>query len=66
MTIGIIAFDGAHAIDFVGPYEIWRHAAGLIQGIEVGLYTISGAEEILAGHGLRVRTSGRLPQRWTS
>jgi transcriptional regulator GlxA family with amidase domain len=62
MTVGIIVFDGADAIDFVGAYEVWRQAAGLIEGIEVGLYTISGSEEIVAGHGLRVRTDGRLPQ----
>ena len=62
VNIGIVAFDGADEVDFVGPYEVWRHAASLVENVDVGLYGLTGAKEIVAAHGLRVQTEGRLPK----
>jgi len=60
--IGIVLFDGVDELDFVGPYEIWSHAGQAVPSIDVGLYALSGAPEIVASHGLRVRTEGGLPR----
>jgi transcriptional regulator GlxA family with amidase domain len=62
VNIGIVAFDGADEVDFVGPYEVWRHAASLLVNVDVGLYVLGGAREIVAAHGLRVQTEGGLPK----
>src|SRR5580692_12203188 len=61
MNIGIVAFDGADELDFVGPYEVWHQAARVVPSIDVGLYALAGIREIVGAHGLRVRTEGGLP-----
>jgi len=61
MNIGIVAFDGADELDFVGPYEVWHQAARAVPSIDVGLYALAGVREIVGAHGLRVRTEGSLP-----
>lgn len=62
MRIRILAFDGADEIDISGPYEIFKHAAGLQKDIDVQLVTLpeesSKRSEIVAHHGMRIHTDG--------
>lgn len=60
MRIDILVFDGADEIDFVGPQEVFRRAASLKKGIEVGLVSLEPQLEVTAQFGLRVHPDGVL------
>lgn len=59
-TIKIVIFDGADEFDFVGPYEVLKHASRLGIDLEVDLVTLEFKEEVIAQHGLRVKPDGVL------
>ena len=54
MKIRIVVFDGADELDFVGPWEIFRRAARLQDGVDVALVTLEQQPEVKAAAGLRV------------
>ncbi|MGZ3504406.1 MAG: DJ-1/PfpI family protein [Vulcanimicrobiaceae bacterium] len=60
--IAILAFDGADELDVVGPFEVLQPAAPDAD-IELRLFSVSGRPEIVAQHGLRLRTEGQVDGR---
>lgn len=60
MHIRILAFDGADELDFIGPLEVFRRAARLVAGVDVGLVTLAPSEQVTAAYGLRVVPDGVL------
>jgi transcriptional regulator GlxA family with amidase domain len=57
--IGIVLFDGAEELDFVGPWEVFTMAARSVPGLEV--VTVAEAERpIVCAKGLRVLPDRRL------
>lgn len=58
MKIRILVFDGADEIDFIGPYEVFRRAAKLVEGMDVRLVTLEPREQITAALGLRLVPDG--------
>jgi transcriptional regulator GlxA family with amidase domain len=60
MKIRIVVFDGADELDFVGPYEVFRHMTTLGKDIDVKLVTLEHKSEIIAQHGLKVHPDGIL------
>jgi transcriptional regulator GlxA family with amidase domain len=60
MHICILVFDGADELDFIGPLEIFRRAANLVDGIDVNLVTLAPCEQVSAAYGLRVVPDGVL------
>ena len=59
-AVRVVVYDGADEIDFVGPYEVFRRAAGLRAGLDVRLVTLEPQREVTAAHGLCVRPDGVL------
>ncbi len=58
-SIGIVLFEGAEELDFAGPWEVFKMAATLREGIEV--FTLAQAEgPIRCAKGLRVLPDHRL------
>jgi transcriptional regulator GlxA family with amidase domain len=62
MKAQIVLFDGFDELDAIGPYEVLRTAAVAGADLTVELATLHPTEEILAGHGLRVRPQARLAE----
>jgi transcriptional regulator GlxA family with amidase domain len=60
MHIRILVFDGADELDFIGPLEVFRRAAKLVEGIDVDLVTLDPCEQVTAAYGLRVAPDGVL------
>ena len=60
MQIEIVAFDGFDELDAIGPYEVLRNAATVVQDLDVRLVGARGAGEVTASHGLRVVVGGGL------
>jgi len=54
VKIRIVVFDGVDELDFVGPWEIFRRAARLQEGVDVALATLERQPEVKAAAGLRV------------
>ena len=52
-TIGILLFDGAEELDFVGPWEVFTMAAELGDGFEVRTIA-ERAETVTAAKGMRI------------
>jgi transcriptional regulator GlxA family with amidase domain len=55
MRIDIIVFPGFDELDAIGPFEVLQNAAALGAGFVVRLVAPTGAGEIAAAHGLRIR-----------
>jgi len=53
VKIRIVVFDGVDELDFVGPWEIFRRAARLQEGVDVALATLERQPEVKAAAGLR-------------
>ena len=47
----ILVFDGADELDFVGPWEIFRRAARVREGVDVTLVTLDHQPEVKAAPG---------------
>lgn len=60
MKVQIVLYPGYDELDAIAPYEVLRNAAREGADIQTELVTLGGAEETVAGHDLRVRTTGRL------
>ncbi len=60
MKAQIIIFDGFDELDAIAPFEVLQNAAAAGANIQVKLVTVSGAEEVVAAHGLCVRPHARL------
>jgi transcriptional regulator GlxA family with amidase domain len=57
--IGIVLFDGAEELDFVGPWEVFKMAATLREGVEVETLAFSEAP-IRCAKGMRVLADARI------
>jgi transcriptional regulator GlxA family with amidase domain len=55
MRIDIIVFPGFDELDAIGPFEVLQNAAALAADFVVRLVAPTGAGEIVAAHGLRIR-----------
>jgi transcriptional regulator GlxA family with amidase domain len=53
MTIGVLLFDGAEELDFVGPWEVFTMAAQIDDGFEV-VTVAERAETVTAAKGMRI------------
>ena len=53
MTIGVLLFDGAEELDFVGPWEVFTMAAQLDDGFKV-VTVAEQAETVTAAKGMRI------------
>jgi len=60
MKIGIVVFDGADELDFVGPHEVLRAAAKAGKDVETTLLSFEPQLEVVAGFGLKLRPDGVL------
>lgn len=60
MRFQILIFDGFDELDAIAPYEVLQDAVREKKGDGVELVTVEEAAEITAGHGLKVRPTGRL------
>lgn len=54
VSIAIIVFEGADELDFIGPFEVFRHAARLGAQLDASLCAIDAQLEITAAHGLAI------------
>ena len=55
MKMQIVIFDGFDELDAIAPFEILKNAAAVGADLQVELMTVDDAEEVTAGHGLRIR-----------
>ncbi len=53
MTIGVLLFDGAEELDFVGPWEVFTMAAQIDDGFHV-VTIAERAETVTAAKGMRI------------
>lgn len=60
MDVEILLFDGFDELDAIGPYEVFRLAAGHSSGIDAHLVTAAPSDSIEARGGLRVEPDGTL------
>jgi transcriptional regulator GlxA family with amidase domain len=60
MRIDIIVFAGFDELDAIGPYEVLQNAAALGADFVVRLVAPTGAGEIVAAHGLRIRAEAAM------
>ena len=60
MKAQIVIFDGFDEMDAVAPFEVLQNAAMAGADIQVELVTLAGEQEVVASHGLRLRTHARL------
>jgi len=60
LEVAILVFDGVDELDAIGPYEVFRNAAGLGADLRARLVTLEPADEITGSHGLRFRPDGTL------
>jgi transcriptional regulator GlxA family with amidase domain len=60
MRIEIVVYDGFDELDAIGPYEVLRNAATVVEDLDVRLVAANGSREVVASHGLRVGVDGAL------
>jgi len=60
MKIGIVVYDGADELDFIGPHEVLRAAAKAGKDVQTSLLSIEPQAEVVAGFGLKLRPEGEL------
>jgi transcriptional regulator GlxA family with amidase domain len=60
MRIDIILFPGFDELDAIGPFEVLQNAVLVGADFEARLVSPSGAGEVVAAHGLRVRAEAAL------
>jgi transcriptional regulator GlxA family with amidase domain len=60
MRIEIVVYDGFDELDAIGPYEVLRNAASVVEDLEVELVGLEGGGVVTASHGLRVTVDGGL------
>ncbi len=53
MTVGVLLFDGAEELDFVGPWEVFTMAAQLDDGFKV-VTVAERADAVTAAKGMRI------------
>ena len=54
MKIEIVVFDGFDELDAIGPFEVLRNAATVVEDLDVRLVGAAGAGTVTASHGLRL------------
>lgn len=65
MRIDIVIFPGFDELDALGPFEVLTSAAKLGADFDARLVSSSGAGEVVAAHGLRVRVdAGMREEPW--
>jgi transcriptional regulator GlxA family with amidase domain len=60
MRIEIVVYDGFDEMDAVGPYEVLRNAATVVEDLDVVLVGAGGAGEVVGSHGMKVVVDGPL------
>ena len=60
MRIEIVVYDGFDELDAIGPFEVLRNAATVVEDLDVRLVGADGAGTVTASHGLRVLVDGGL------
>lgn len=60
MRIEIVVFGGFDEMDAVGPYEVLRNAATVVEDLDVRLVGTDGAGEVTGSHGMRVAVDAGL------
>jgi transcriptional regulator GlxA family with amidase domain len=60
MRIEIVVFDGFDELDAIGPFEVLRNAATVVEDLDVRLVGANGGGDVTASHGLRVAVEGTL------
>jgi transcriptional regulator GlxA family with amidase domain len=60
MRIEIVVYDGFDEMDAVGPYEVLRNAATVVEDLDVRLVGSDGPREFVGAHGMRVVVDGGL------
>lgn len=59
-NVSILLYDGFDELDAVGPYEVFRTAAGFGADCDVQLVTFDERETVTANHGTEVVVDGQL------
>ncbi|HEX8120275.1 MAG TPA: DJ-1/PfpI family protein [Solirubrobacteraceae bacterium] len=54
MRIEIVVYDGFDELDAIGPFEVLRNAATVVEDVDVRLVGAEGGGEVTASHGLRI------------
>jgi transcriptional regulator GlxA family with amidase domain len=54
MRIEIVVYDGFDEVDAIGPYEVLRNAARIVEDLDVRLVGAHGPATVTASHGLRM------------
>lgn len=60
MNVAIVLFEGFDELDAIGPYEVFRLAAGYGGDIDTQLVTLESTARVEARSGLRVEPDGTL------
>ncbi|WP_442786450.1 DJ-1/PfpI family protein [Leptothoe sp. PORK10 BA2] len=60
MRVQIIIFDGFDELDAIAPFEVLRNAAEIGADLQAELVTLGSSMEVVAAHGLRVRSDAKL------
>ncbi len=60
MRMEIVIYPGFDELDAIGPFEVLRQAQARGARLETRLVSLSGAGEVAASHGLRVRSEALL------
>lgn len=60
MRIEIVVYDGFDELDAIGPFEVLRNAASVVEDLDVELVGVEGGGVVTASHGLRVTVDGGL------
>ncbi|RDI72954.1 DJ-1/PfpI family protein [Halopelagius longus] len=59
-NVSILLYDGFDELDAIGPYEVFRTAAGFGADCDVRLVTLDERETVTANHGMEVVVGGQL------
>ena len=54
MRIEIVVFDGFDELDAIGPFEVLRNAAEVVEDLDVRLVGLDGPGDVVASHGLKL------------
>ena len=54
MRIEIVVYDGFDELDAIGPFEVLRNAATVVEALHVELVGVARGGTVTASHGLRV------------
>ncbi|HEX8083402.1 MAG TPA: DJ-1/PfpI family protein [Solirubrobacteraceae bacterium] len=60
MRIEIVVYDGFDELDAIGPFEVLRNAATVVEDLDVELVGENGGGEVVASHGMRLVVEGGL------